>query len=339
MTRTRRVLVCSSALALLIVLSSSVAPAGAADPASTAAAEAAVAWLKTKQQPDGGFEQTAFAGFETTDAVVAIAEGAQTGNTWNTAEARAAVEALKAGGSGPTPLDYLQTLIANASDPAVAAKNAVYVSRALGIDPTAFGSLNLVDKMGGCNGSSTLGFNGLLYLTLAQAILCGTAPSANVATIRNAQQENGGWNFAGDATGTDIDSDSTAAAVEALVASGATFDDSVVRKAIAFFADNQQPDGAWQSFGEDDPNSTAMAVLGITAAGFDVTSSCWRDTVDPTAAGTGYADPVAWLRAQQLTTGTDVGRIQSPSDSFGVNTFATSQSVEGLLRSWLPVAR
>ncbi len=39
------------------------------------------------------------------------------------------------------------------------------------------------------------------------------------------------------------------------------------------------------------------------------------------------------------TTGTGAGRFQSPSDSFGENTFATSQSVEALLRSWLPVAR
>src|SRR5262249_14877806 len=153
----------------------------------------AVAWLETKQQPDGSFEVTGFAGFETTDAVMAIAEGAQTSDTWNEAEAFAAVDGMHAGGSGPTPLDYLENLVANSTDPAVAAKNAVLVSLPLGIDPTAFGPVNLVDAMGGCTGTSTLGFNGLLYLTLAQQLLCGAAPAANVTTIRNAQQANGGW--------------------------------------------------------------------------------------------------------------------------------------------------
>jgi hypothetical protein len=77
----------------------------------------------------------------------------------------------------------------------------------------------------------------------------------------------------------------------------------------------------------------------VTAAGFDVTTSCWRDTVAPDLAGTAYVSPDVWLRSQQITSGVDAGRVESPSDSFGVNTFPTSQTVEGLLRSWLPVAR
>ena len=81
-------------------------------------------------------------------------------------------------------------------------------------------------------------------------------------------------------------------------------------------------------------------MLGITAAGFDVESSCWRDTADPSLAGAAYASPTAWLRSQQLSSPpADAGRIASPNDSFGVNTFATSQTVEGLLQSWLPIVR
>jgi hypothetical protein len=113
-----------------------------------------------------------------------------------------------------------------------------------------------------------------------------------------------------------------------------------VGAALTFFATNQQSSGAWQSFGTDDPNSTSLAIFGISAAGFDVESSCWRDTVDPGSSGTAYASPTAWLRSQQLTTPpADAGRIASPNDGFGVNTFATSQTVEGLLQSWLPITR
>ena len=118
-----------------------------------------------------------------------------------------------------------------------------------------------------------------------------------------------------------------------------TIGDPAVHNALVFFATNFQANGAWQFFGADDPNSTAMAILGLTAAGYDVTTSCWRDTLAPALAGTAYTSPDAWLRSQQLTTGPDAGRVQSPSDSFGVNTLATSQFVEALLRSWLPVTR
>ena len=339
MTRIRRVLACTSALAVAILFISPVAPAGAADPASTTASANAVAWLKTQEQPDGGFEVGNFAGFETRDAVLAIAEQAQTGAAWNTAAALAAIEALQAGGSGPTPLDYLEGLVAGSNDQGVAAKTVVLVSEPLGIDPTAFGSVDLLAKMGGCTGTTAPTFNGLLYLVIAQQLLCAVAPSANITTVRNAQQANGGWGFAGDNTATDIDSDTTALAVEALIRTGVTISDAAVHNALMFFATNFQANGAWQFFGVDDPNSTAMAILGLTAAGYDVTTSCWRDTLVPALAGTAYTSPDAWLRSQQLTTGTDAGRVQSPNDSFGVNTLATSQFVEGLLRSWLPVTR
>ena len=47
-----------------------------------------------------------------------------------------------------------------------------------------------------------------------------------------------------------------------------------------------------------------------------------------------------WISSQQLTSPpSDAGRIASPNDGYGLTTFATSQSVEGLLQSWLPIAR
>jgi hypothetical protein len=74
-------------------------------------------------------------------------------------------------------------------------------------------------------------------------------------------------------------------------------------------------------------------VLAITAAGFNVEISCWRNTVAPGLSGNPYASPLTWVRSQQTVS----GRFISPNDPFGVNTFATSQAVEGLQRNWLPV--
>ena len=45
--------------------------------------------------------------------------------------------------------------------------------------------------------------------------------------------------------------------------------DTDLVQGLAFLAAQQQATGAWQAFGNDDPNSTSVAILAITAAGFD----------------------------------------------------------------------
>jgi hypothetical protein len=345
MSHVRRAVACAGALAVTCI--SFAVSANALDPASKTSADAAVTWLKTQQQPDGGFEVAAFPGFETLDATIAIAEDAQTGTTWSTSEAVNAVGAVRYGGSGPTPFDaidaYAETIPSlGALTAGTAAKNIVLGAAPYGFDPTAFDPagdgtpIDLVGLMGGCSASGDPVFNLALYIVLAQGLACGAPDAAGLAAVRDAQQANGGWNYNGDPTGTDIDPDTTALAVEALVAGGADATDPEVHAALAFFAVNQQASGAWPSFGADDPNSTSTAIFAITAAGFDVASPCWRDTAEPSLAGSAYPSPAAWLRSQQQPD----GRIASPNDAYPpVNTFATSQSVQALLLLWMPVAR
>ncbi len=349
MSHVRRAIACVAAMTA--ALFTVALPAGSVPPASLAAADSAVSWLTAQQQPDGGFELAAFPGFETLDATLAIADDAQTGSTWSTSEAVGAVEAVQFGGSGPTPFDaidaYAQTIpTLGALTAGTAAKNIVLGASPYGFDPSAFDPagdgtpVDLVSLMGGCSATGGSTFNFTLYIVLAQSLVCGTPSATALQAVRDAQQANGGWNFNGDPTTSDIDPDTTALAIQAVVAGGADATDPAVRAALGFFATNQQASGAWQSFGVDDPNSTSLSILGITAAGYDVESSCWRDTADPSRAGTSYASPTAWLRSQQLTAPpADAGRITSPNDSFGVNTFATSQTVEALLQPWLPIAR
>jgi hypothetical protein len=347
MSHVRRAVACAGALAVTFFsFALSASPtASAVDPASKTTADAAVTWLKAQQLPDGSFELAAFPGFETRDAALAIAEDAQTGTGWSSSEALAAVAAVKYNGSGPTPLDALDAFAATITTAGAAGKTIVLTAAPLGLDPSAFDPagdgtpVDLVALMG-CGTTTEAAFNNLLYVALAQDLACGSAQPAILDAVRAAQQANGGWNFIGDPTGADVDLDTTALAVEVLVAAGADVSDPALLHALQFFAANQQASGAWQSFGADDPNSTSLAILGITALGFDVESRCWRDTAQPSAVGTAYASPTAWLRSQQLSSPpADAGRIASPNDSFGVNTFATSQTVEGLLQSWLPVMR
>jgi hypothetical protein len=190
--------------------------------------------------------------------------------------------------------------------------------------------------MGGCSATEGGTFSLTLYVVLAQSEVCSGPDADALQAVRAGQQANGGWNFLGDSTGTDIDPDTTALAVEALVAGGADASDPALQAALKFFAANQQTNGAWQSFGADDPNSTSSAIFALTALGFDVETPCWRNTADPTLAANAYASPTAWIISQQQND----GRIASPNDAFPpINTFATSQSVEALLQRWLPIAR
>jgi hypothetical protein len=309
------------------------------DPQARATASAATTWLDGEQQPDGGFEVAGFPGFETPDAVLAIAENAQTTKKWSTSSALAAVEAVKK--NGHTGLHALYDLADSGINAGQAAKLVVLDARPLGVSSTQFNPAGDAKKINlkaviiaGAQPNGSYGtFNATLYAAVALRLLTGTVPANTVGYIRAAQQANGGWNFSGDPTGTDLDIDTTGLAIQALAAAKVALDDTTLRSGLAFLAAQHQASGAWQSFGSDDPNSTSVAVLAITASGFDPTVSCWRDVVDPPLAGSPYASPTVWLHSQQQPD----GHIASPNDSSGVNTFATSQSIEALRRGWVPV--
>ena len=319
-------------------------PAGAAATPAVAAT-AAVAWLTTQQQADGGFELAGFPGFETPDAVLAIAMAAQTGPTWSTSSALAAVEALRYGGSGPTPLDALDAWVSGGISAGQAAKLILLVTGPLGLDPTDFGAshtdLAAMLYPTGCAGGADI--TGVLYYSeqtmgLVGELLCGAPDPAIVTRVRAGQRADGSWSYTGDpneASDNGDEVDVTSIALQVLIAAGARWDDPAVRHGLAWLASRQFASGAFDGFGLPDANSTAMALLVVAAAGFDPTSSCWRDSVTPSAAGTPYSDPQAWLLAQQRPD----GRVVSPNDDYGVTTFATAQAVEGWLRTWVPVVR
>ena len=165
----------------------------------------------------------------------------------------------------------------------------------LGLDPAAFDAAGdgspvnleaMLDSGCGANTASFGTFSDTLYAILAKKMVCGAPPPAALAAVRAGQQANGGWNFTGDPTGTDVDTDTTAVAVEGLVAGGADATDPAVHKALGFFAANQQANGSWQSFGATTRTRPSQAILGDhRRPGYDVTSPCWRDVLNPAATG------------------------------------------------------
>lgn len=335
-SRLRRIAVAAGAL-LLIPALGGFRYTGFGDTAGRQTAARATSWLRTQQLTDGTFEVAGFPGFETPDAILAIAENAQLQPKWSKQQAQQAVAlARRAGNSALHSLDDLADAGFNAGQ---AAKIVVLVTKPLGLNPKKFdpdsdGAANLratIDagkQPGGAYGA----FNATLYAAIAKRIL-GGVPADTLAYIRSAQEAGGGWNFSGDPSSNSADIDTTSLAIQALVSARVPKTDVDLRQGLAYLARQHRPTGAWQSFGSDDPNSTSVAMFAVTAAGFDPTVSCWRDAVVPALRGSGYASPSTWLRGQQDAS----GRILSPSDDFGVNTFPTSQTIQALRRGWIPV--
>jgi hypothetical protein len=302
-----------------------------------------IAYLASQQIPgtdpatgSGAWDASADFPFVTYDAVLAIGQSAQTTNTWSTTEAFDAVAAFE-NADGQSPLEFLDLMASGSISAGRAGKIAVLLAGPLGLpysayDPAADGSpVDLVAAVGSPSpdGSYDLFFNNTLYAALASELFTGSIPASTVTYIEACQQPAGGWAF--DCTdATDPDVDTTALAVQTLVAGGKTASDDSVRNGLGYLAHQLGSDGIWSAFGSPSVESSSRAMLAITAAGFDVNSPCWRDTVASslTSAPFTAADDAVESFAQPD------GSIAGPG-AFSVP-YATAQALTGLLRSWFP---
>lgn len=336
------------ALPALVVALAVALPGLTAAPASAdTVVDAGIAFLAAQQRADGGFgaSEPGFPGFETPDAVLAIASAAQTGPSWSDAEALAAVQAVESGGK--SGLSYLDDYADGVFGPfgSGPAARLVIVAERLGLDPAVFdpdgdGATDLVALMqSGLQPDGSFGA-GVLNTTLTAMVAYRAAglpvPATTVAYVEAAQQPNGSWDFAGDPTGSEADPDTTGLAMTALVAAGRGWDSPALQQALAFLGEAQNADGTWSDAfgGGGNPSSTAAATLGVAALGFDPGSRCWRD-VAGSEPGDAFASPDSALRAMQAGD----GHLESPYDEWGLNTLGTSQGLVALLRNALPVVR
>jgi Prenyltransferase and squalene oxidase repeat len=321
--------------ALAFVLFVSLGPAGADTTAG-------VAYLRTTQQSNGGWDASPAIEFATTEALLGIAEQAQTGATWSTAQAFGALDTFdyQNNPANADPLTFADDMADGVIPPSLAGKLILMVAAPLGLSTTDFDpkndtvpAVNLETALdpNGCAGNlGSFGFfNETLFGMLAKFLLCGAVPPAAVTAVRSAQQADGAWNFTGSSVPAGFDDfDTTANAIQALIAAGAAPTDPDVVEGLAFLATHQDASGAWIAFGAASPESTSRAILAITAAGYDPGSSCWRDTVAPALAGTAYGSPVTALTNMQNANGS--------WGTFGPD-FSTGQAIQGLERQWLPV--
>jgi hypothetical protein len=331
---------------LLTLLVGGTLRAGAVDPAVT---QDAINYIDSQQVSgttpatgSGAWDSDPAFEFVTSEAVLAIAEGAQTGAAWSASSALTAVQSTT-NTQGTSPMPFLDLVAAGSLSPGKAAKLIVLVAEPLGLDPTSFdpngnGSpVNLVTAMGSGNADGSFGpagaFNQTLFAALAKKLVDGSVPATTTNYIGTKQKPaNGGWAFDADTgTNTDADVDTTSLAIQALIAGGVAPTEPSVQNGLAFTASQQNGDGSWSAFGNVSAEGTSRAILAIASAGYDPNSSCWRDTVRPDLAGSSYGAPDGALVALQ---GPD-GSIQGPG-SFSP-AFSTAQAVQALERQWLPI--
>ncbi|RLC89583.1 MAG: hypothetical protein DRI37_03545 [Chloroflexi bacterium] len=245
----------------LLVLTSLLAWSGPVTATEAPQVERAVEWLLTNQQDDGGFTS----GF---------AEGSDLGATVEI------VLAAVAAGENPTqwepsPLDYLLTQVESGvvTDTARLSR-VVLAATVLGQDPHDFGGVDPVAELLATQDAETAQFGDSLYAH-AYALLAlhnaGADIPQSAVDLRLAQQmDAGSWAMLGGSEEGSADTNTTALAVQALVAVG---ESDAACAALPYFHAMQNEDGGfpWQKpsdYGTDtDANSTAVVLQALYALG------------------------------------------------------------------------
>jgi prenyltransferase beta subunit len=304
-------------LALVLVLM------GATPALAVVDTQAALDYLATQQNADGGYGS----GFSPESTVGSTAD---------------AVHAIVAGGGdlasfdqgGNTPLTYMAANAAAVDNAGDLAKM-IMALVAAGENPRTFGGVDSVARLESmANGDGLFittndTFFSHILAVLAMASVERPLPDGAVAAIVDAQQEGGAWAWDGTA-GTDADTNTTAFAVQALVAAGESTDGQAVSLALDYYRSIQNADGGWpyqspSSFGTDtDANSTAVTIQALIAAGEDPAS--W--TTDE------GSDPVSTLEAFQNESGAFAWQAAVPDD----NLLATVQALPALAGQAFPLA-
>jgi hypothetical protein len=283
-------------------------PVAAAAQAPADPLQAAAAWLRTQQQPDGGFSNGFVPGSDpatTADAVLGIVATGEDPSEWNT--------------GGSSPMDLLRVAVSSGSvvGPGAFAKVTLAVVAARD-EPRDFGGVDLVGKiLEGFSGDSGLFGGGPYDSALAIQALAAAGepvPDNALAGLLATRLADGTYSFNGDQAPGAGDSNTTAMAVMALIAAGERDD---IAPSLAYFRLVQNEDGGWtyqkpSAFGEEtDANSTALVLQALAAAGEDL--AAWHD-------------PAQALLALQVTSGAFIFNAANSSE----NLLATVQALPAL---------
>lgn len=248
----------------------------------------ALTWLKSKQQPDGGFGSGFSEGSDvgaTCDAILAIAAGGQDASQWRGQDDR-------------SPLDYLHAQVSSGAVEKVNLKAKVTLALlATAQNPQDFGGHDLVAQITSAYDEETGSYGGNIFdqaLAMVTLFNAGqTIPEKAAQYLLDHQTEDGAWALFGDKAAGSGDTNTTAMAIQALLATGHRDD---IGEAFAYLRRVQNEDGGFpyqvpSDYGTDsDANSTAYVLQALLAA--DEPLSAWAPSgTDPLGALTKLQDP------------------------------------------------
>ncbi len=328
-----RILRAAIIVSLLIFALTPVLTATAASPGEAAAR--ALDWLRSQQNDDGGFT-TGFSPESnlgaTADAVVAIASAGQDPNGWTR--------------DGNSPLDYLAANVTAAGESAGNAAKLIMAAVAAGREPRDFARTDLVATLNGFYDADSGAFDAIatahMTAMLALAATREPVPQNAVAWLESVQNDDGGWSFDGSVGKNVADTNSTALAIQSLIAAGQPVTSPAIQKALDYLHGQQNEDGGFpyakpSDFGtESDANSTAYVIQALVAAGQDPAGPDWQ-----AEGGT----PLDRLMALQIE---ESGAFNWKAEVPGENMLATIQAIPALTLTpftalsdvgarWLPI--
>ncbi|HET9015070.1 MAG TPA: prenyltransferase/squalene oxidase repeat-containing protein, partial [Thermomicrobiaceae bacterium] len=304
-------------LGTLVVLAALVGPSAAA-PAPNTSAQSSLNWLRSQQQPDGGFAGLGSSSDAGTTASAAIAIAA------------AGVDPSLVLNDGHAVTDFLAASTSSYGASTGGAANLALAAYASGLNPHSLGGVDLIARIQSAYNASTGLYDPQLYVD-AYAVLAleaarATVPPAALDALANAQAADGGWSYTGSKEKGQSDTNTTAVVIEALVAGGRT-NSPVESAARSYLHTAQTADGSfvYQVGAENPPvgdaNSTALVVQALVALGQDPNSATWGHAVDA-------------LRHFENADGAFRYRDDTPGD----NLLATVQAIPALMLEPLPIA-
>jgi len=260
-------------------------------PQQRSAVSNALAWLRTQQRDDGSFDSSSGGVFETTCTVVlAVAGAGQDPATWRTSAPGAA-----------SLVDYLAAVASAQTGQARETGMLITAVVAAGRDPSSFGGLDLVTSLRALYSDGAYGTSApdQAWAILALAAARQAMPAAARDHLKAIQQPDGGWLsepgwFFG------ADTQTTAVALQALVAAGEPITSTAVTQALAFYTGQQKDDGGFSfiisggEFNTTRAGCTAMTIQALLAAGQNPLAEAWTK---------GEGNPLTRLLAFQLPSG------------------------------------